>query len=407
MVWGGHRDYPRGLDLTREAIAAAEASGDRRALADALRQSALMLLNLCRVPDSDKQLQRALAIFEELGDARGVAETLDILTAVEGIRGDARSAVQRGGEALRRYRALGDRTAEATFSPTLGFWHVFAGDWSRGRTFLESSIAMATELAAPRDEAYARMALAWCCDLMGRYGRAARESQRALEVAREIGHLEWTVAALGILGGVHAHCGDAAGAQRLHEEMMRIARDLRAGIWVAAALAALGGDALMLGDLAGATRLLDEACAEAGEAMQFALPAMLGRAEIHLRRHEATAALALAREAGSASDYPVFAIESRRLEALAMAALGDASAAEAGLRTIASEAESLDTLAGAWRARLALADVLDRRGARTEAVAERAAAQAALERTAEDLPDDLRAAFMASPPWQQAGPGPG
>ena len=48
---------------------------------------------------------------------------------------------------------------------------------------------------------------------------------------------------------------------------------------------------------------------------------MLARAELHLRLHEATAALALAREAGSATHDPVFAVESRRLEAMAMAAL--------------------------------------------------------------------------------------
>ena len=407
MLWGGHRDYPRGLDLTREAIVAAETSGDRRALADALRQSALMLLNLCRVRESDQHLQRALGIFEELGDARGVAETLDILTAVDGIRGSARSAVERGAEALRRYRALGDRTAEAVFSPTVGFWHVFAGDWPGGQALLESSITMATELGAPRDEAYARMALAWSCDLMGRYGRAARESQHALGIAREIGHLEWTVAALGILGGVHAHCGDAAGAQRLHEEMLRIARDLRAGLWLAASLSALGEDSLALGDLAGAARLLDEARTVAGEAMEFGLPAMLAQAELHLRQDEPTAALELAREAGAVSDYPVFAIESRRLEALAMAALGDPAAAEAGLRAAVSEADSLDAVAGAWRTRLALAGLLDRRGARTEAAAERATAWAALERTAEDLPSDLRASFMASALLQEARPRPG
>ena len=72
-----------------------------------------------------------------------------------------------------------------------------------------------------------------------------------------------------------------------------------------------------------------------------------------------------------------------------------------------SEADRLDAVSGAWRARLALAGVLDRQGARVEAAAERAAALAALQRTAEDLPDDLRAAFMAGPLVQEARAGPG
>src|SRR5207253_636324 len=45
-LWGGHRDYQRGLELTLEAAQTAEAAGDRRLLAEALVRTGLMHLNL-------------------------------------------------------------------------------------------------------------------------------------------------------------------------------------------------------------------------------------------------------------------------------------------------------------------------------------------------------------------------
>jgi hypothetical protein len=59
MLWGGHKDYQRGLELTRQAVIAAEAATDRRALAEARVRVGVMLLNLARMAESRRAGGRA------------------------------------------------------------------------------------------------------------------------------------------------------------------------------------------------------------------------------------------------------------------------------------------------------------------------------------------------------------
>src|SRR5205823_7257194 len=75
-LWGGHKDYQRGLALTLEAVSTAEAAGDRHALAESLMRTGLMSLNVGRSDEGERALERALGIFEDLGDEAGSAKTL-------------------------------------------------------------------------------------------------------------------------------------------------------------------------------------------------------------------------------------------------------------------------------------------------------------------------------------------
>lgn len=96
-LWGGHRDYRRGLDLTREAVRTAESAGNLRATAEALVRSGLMHLNVAQLGESQRELERALAIFEELGDAAGGARTLDILSMTDALTARLDRAVSADG----------------------------------------------------------------------------------------------------------------------------------------------------------------------------------------------------------------------------------------------------------------------------------------------------------------------
>ncbi len=93
-LWGGHKDYRRGLELTEEAVRTAEHAGDRRTLAVALLHTGLMRVNLGRISDSRRDLERALETFGELSDERGYAQTLDVLAMVNGINGRIRACVE-------------------------------------------------------------------------------------------------------------------------------------------------------------------------------------------------------------------------------------------------------------------------------------------------------------------------
>jgi len=74
-----------------------------------------------------------------------------------------------------------------------------------------------------------------CC-FMGRYKEAQNHLRESLEIAREIGSAERTVAVLQLLGMSLLGLGDTAGARAYLEEALPLARELRSKIQLAAAL---------------------------------------------------------------------------------------------------------------------------------------------------------------------------
>jgi tetratricopeptide (TPR) repeat protein len=104
-LWGGHRDYARGLALTRRAVDLLEHAGNRRALAEAHAQLGVILVNLARMSDSRRELDAALALFEELGDVRGQGRTLEMLTMNVQLSGDLDGAADLLERVLRSWPA--------------------------------------------------------------------------------------------------------------------------------------------------------------------------------------------------------------------------------------------------------------------------------------------------------------
>jgi class 3 adenylate cyclase/tetratricopeptide (TPR) repeat protein len=394
-LWGGHKDYARGGELARSAVRVAEESDDRRVLAEALVQLGLMHVNAARMRESSEVLERALAIFRDLDDDRGLAETLDVLAMVVGIRGHADMAIRYGDEALQRFRALGDRTREPSLLTNNGFWRLYAGDPAGAEPFQHEGLRAAIELGARAAEAYARTSIAWTHDFVGEYAQALREAETGHAIAREIGHVEWTVAALSILGRVHTACGDPSGGRALHEEMLALARELT-GLWMSSALCMLGEDLFRLGDEATALRHIEEGMAAAGDATEFSVAGLLTRVEIHLARGEAREALRLARHVQTmAPEYRVHLLDARRLEGEACASLGDLDEGIALLEEAKRGSHAKGVAPSRWKSAVALAEIFRRRGRADDAARESAEARTILEHAARDLPEALRRSLLA------------
>ena len=199
--------------------------------------------------------------------------------------------------------------------------------------------------------------------------------------------------------------GDTAGARACHEEMLGIARELGTTLWIADALSELGQDLVAVGELAEGARRLADAIDAAPEAIQFTVRPGIALMELALRANRPADALEhLTRLAPVTPQFAVYALDARRAEGEALAALGRRGDAEARLREVRTDAAALGVLPAGWRASLALARLLDAAGRRDEAQAARADARRALEKVAAGLtgaPDLLRG-FRASPVFREA-----
>ena len=407
-LWGGHKDYERGLSLSREAVAAAERAdgtpGAPRVSAEAHLRVGLMELNLAHMTASRGELTRALGLFREARDVGGEGRALDALAMALMIVGELDASVAHAREALPRLVEAGDRQTEASCLSNLAWALLYRGRRAEGEPGILRALEAARAIGARAQEAYAHAA-GNPLEPYGEWGRTFAECETALAIARELGHREWTAAALSVLGRVRRNCGDVTGARACHEEMLGIARELRTTLWLADALSELGQDLVAAGEIADGARHLAEAIQAGHEAVQFTVRPGVALTELALRTGQPAEALGhLARLAPIASEFALYMLDARRAEGEAFIALGRRDEGEARLRAVKVEAAALGATPAGWRASLALAQLLDATGREAEARAARAEARRLLERVAAGLtgaPDLLRG-FKASAPYRQA-----
>ena len=403
-LWGGHRDYARGLALTRESVAALDGGDDRRALAEARVRLGVMLLNLAQVRECRSELESARLLFEELGDELGQARTLDVLGISSLLAGHIERALEEATEAVRRLHALGDPLAESAALCTIGFAQGYQGDWTAGEPFIRRALDLALASGARAAEAFALVAVAQIVLHYGRYGLALREATAALDVARAIDHREWTALALSMLGRVRLGCGDAAGALSLHEEMREIAESLGTKLWLPEARVNLAEDLIALGRPVEADALLTAAISGFGEMGFYVVRPLTMRAEVLLRSGDARGAITTARAAvAAAPGLRVFVDDARRVEGEALAVIEGTDAGLAVLTAVETRADAIGAAPLRWRAALAQARLLGEAGRAEASRAAAARALLSLEAAAADIDDPaLRRAFEASEPMVHA-----
>jgi tetratricopeptide (TPR) repeat protein len=386
MLWGGHKDYQRGADLTRQAVELAGARGDNRAQAAASVQLSIMYLNLLRVEEGRQTLERALTLYRGLEDAHGQAQTLDALGLLSLCSGRLTDAVTYLIDAYERLVALGDRFGALSSASMLGDPLAFIGRRLEAQRWLGRAFAIAAELGLPSAEAFCWMILAEGLDQYGAYTRADEAAQRALTIAREIEHREWTLAALGPIGRVQRARGDPSGALAAHQEMLTIAREVGSALWTVEALANVALDQLTLGNLEAARTASDEAIAQGGQYQKGNLDAWLTCIHLLLLDGRPADALTEAR-AGRVliSEFRVRLPEMMVLEGTALEALGRPDEAEATYREALDAAQSVGAALGHWQAARALDDLLSSLGHAEEAASLRVAVDAELDALAADL----------------------
>jgi class 3 adenylate cyclase/tetratricopeptide (TPR) repeat protein len=399
MLWGGHKDYQRGVELIGQAVDLARSAGDARAQADASVQRGILLLNLMRLAESRQSVEEALALYQRLEDAHGQARTLDVLGLLACLDGRLEEAVGYLEDAYTRLDALGDRGG-AVSSAAMLIWPLASiGQWRQAEARKTRAVALAQEIGAPAAESFAWMMMSEALDQYGAFTQADEAAQRALAIAREIQHREWTLAPLGPIGRIRHARGDLAGALAAHQEMLAISSEVGSAIWTVEALANLAVDQLALGDQAAARASADESIAMGGQYQKGTIQARLTRIRLLLIERRPADALAEARATlDLLGDYRARRPEVLVLEGAALAALGRPDEAEAAYRSALEAARSVGAAIGLWQAARALTDLLTRAGRSEEAAALGVQIDAELDALAVDLGEPgLRETLAAQP----------
>lgn len=198
MVSSGADDIVRAAQLAELAVV--EAGSDEPVRARALEVAAVLDMNLERGQRSAERASEALALYEKLGDANGMARILDARAMAQFLDGDVR-----GGEAaLRRAADLfedsGDLVRVVTPRSTGGHALVFAGQAEQGLVQVTAALELARALGHPEGQAYALWHRTEALAALDRGTEAAADAAEALAIATRIGHRGWTATAWRAVG---------------------------------------------------------------------------------------------------------------------------------------------------------------------------------------------------------------
>jgi DNA-binding CsgD family transcriptional regulator len=207
FLWAS-RDYTKTLDYCRRALELAQASGERGLLAHSLNRIGNWYLNVEQPLEARRHHEQAHAIFRELNDKHGVAQSLDLGAVASINAGDLVSGREYYEQAITLFRELDDRVGLASSLATMP---LCAGDYATSTMIPSSSLAravveaeealrLAREVGWRSGESFALASLAGCLGTRGEYSRALDAGLQALDISREIEHRQWSIRAHVVLG---------------------------------------------------------------------------------------------------------------------------------------------------------------------------------------------------------------
>jgi DNA-binding CsgD family transcriptional regulator len=398
-LWAS-RDYDEAGSCYRRALSLAQETRDEATIAHSLNRLGNWHLNLEQPLAALGRHREALAIFEGLGDRRGLAETLDLLGMASYLGGDLRGGTDWYERAVALFRELDDRRGlvsslatmtmrsttyqtDSVITPGIGL----AASAREG----EEALALAQSIGWRSGEAYALMLLSFCLGSQGEYGHALEHARTALDIADAIEHRQWMTGARCALGAIHLDMLDHEEAASRLQEALALAREIGSAHWLHKSVGLLASLHVRDGDARRAESLLD-AVLSPSDGVQTLVQRLCwcARAEAALALGDPDVALAIAERLlapSAAKGAPGAALRPLLLRGEALTALSREAEAEEAFAAAADLVQAFGARPMAWRVHLALGRLRTRQRREREAEEAFAAARAIVEELSSTTPE--------------------
>lgn len=293
------RDYDTSGEYIALALSQARSYGDPKMLALSLNLMGNWRMNREQPFDALKDHHEALVIFETLDDARGIAETIDLLAITHFNCGDLVQGCSNCRRALPLWEALNDRRGLVGSQSGLALAADFELEFddevlTENAAWGRKAVETARSFGWRSGETLALICLGLVEARRGQWGAALAALHTALEIAQDIEHKEWIVDAWRALGWLHGEMLDLEQA----EQILVLARDgaieINSEIWQRQVAAALATVYVGQGRLAEAQATLDAVLDADGPARTLQQRLIwAARAELALAQGEAAVALSI------------------------------------------------------------------------------------------------------------------
>ena len=233
------------------------ALGDSRGVRSSPRAKALTGAGRLATLQGDIDLAEALceeglALYQELGDHRGSANSLSFLGYAALMRSNYTMARVREEEALTLFREVGDTRGSVFALQNLISVLFFQGEYAQAQALLEESLVLSKEGGDVRGYAVSLVLLGMVLLFQGDLARAHVRLEECLSLSREMSY-KWNIAtSIHLMGLVSFLQGDVAAARSLVEESLVLFREMGGRGDIAQAFLILGLISFSQGDYAAA-----------------------------------------------------------------------------------------------------------------------------------------------------------
>jgi len=247
LFWRARGYYHEGLSWLTKALRKSP-DGPTAARAAALLGKSALTYGLGDLAEMRRSAEESAALYRELGDPRGIADSLASIGLALAWQGEVSLGLARLEEALAVFRQAGDRWGEALVLNWLGSC---LGDYSgdpAGWCMLEESAAILEDLG---DRYVLSGVVTWLGTAhvrLGDYAAARARFERGLAACREVEYPLGMVIALASLGGVDRIVGQYSAAQSHCEQALQLCQAHGCRIWETDVRCALAENALCQGD---------------------------------------------------------------------------------------------------------------------------------------------------------------
>jgi predicted ATPase/tRNA A-37 threonylcarbamoyl transferase component Bud32 len=222
-------DYDRAEILWQESLTLYRELGDTRGIASSLKGIGLITHRKGgNITALITQLEESLALNKESGDLEATARSLYSLAESVSFQGDYKRGYTLFEESLAIYRELRNKSgiAYCLMQSALFLFFGAQGDQATVHKRLEESLAIYRELGDKLGMAYCFWVQGWAAFKQGDTKKAHDLIEQSLALMRETGNRWYTCGARSFLGRIKAHQGDFAEAHALLKESLAEARTL-------------------------------------------------------------------------------------------------------------------------------------------------------------------------------------
>ena len=199
-----------------------ERRGDKLYAARALTQIGIVQARQGDAKRAVATYDQALARFEAIQNAAGIAWVLRNAALLYGHVGDHRKELAARERLQPLLEALGDRGGAAENMNSMGTALESLGEYARALTKLEDALARVQALGEKAGEAGCLVNLGNTCRGLGDRARALTYLERGRALAEEVGHRLWLRNALVGIGLVHMDSGEHAKAIATYQQLLAL-----------------------------------------------------------------------------------------------------------------------------------------------------------------------------------------